>query len=295
VSLRNVAVLQAAAPVEVYHVGNSLTYHMISGDRFKIEAANRGINIDYGYHIRCGSGLRDIVTFPTDTCVVPNAFGTFAQALPNNHWDNVTLQTYGDSLSDAKTIIGQMITTTRSRPDNANTQFYIYEDYPQSLAGEDYSHAWPQPYDGTRRRTWTRDYSNLLMTSLRKQYPDPTHQPILIPSGEVLYQLDQLAQAGQLPGVGGIEEWYGDEFHLNTFGSFTTETTMFAVMFKQNPVGLPGPDGMSPELTQRVEETIWNVVSSNKFTNVSSVPEPSALGLFAIGAISLLRRRRRLS
>jgi hypothetical protein len=50
---------------------------------------------------------------------------------------------------------------------------------------------------------------------------------------------------------------------------------------------------MSPELTQKVEETIWNVVSANKFTNVTLVPEPSALGVFAMGAIAVLRRRRR--
>src|SRR3954451_4673057 len=87
-------------PMSVYHVGNSLTYHITAEDRLKNEAALRGIDMSYGYHIRCGAGLHDISAFPTDTCVPVNAYGYWGQALPNNHWDAVTLQTFGDSLAD---------------------------------------------------------------------------------------------------------------------------------------------------------------------------------------------------
>jgi hypothetical protein len=252
---------RAATNLTVFHVGNSLTYQATDGDKLKNHAAQVGINLTWGSHIRCGSGLLDIYTYPTDTCVPPGVFGYWGNALPNNHWDMVTLEPYGDKLADAEYISTQMISLTRSRPDNASTKFYFFQNFPQALTGgETYAQHWVQPYDGSRYYTWTRDYGNRLMADLELQHPELPLVPTLISTGEVLYRLDQLARAGQIPGINRAEDFYADPFHLTPWGTFASETTIFSVLFNMSPNGLAPPSDMPAATANLITQNVWDIV-----------------------------------
>src|SRR5262245_26521411 len=101
-----------------FFVGNSLTYHATVGDQIKTYAADRGIDLSWGSHILCGSGLTQIFSDPFDTCVPPSNYGYFEQALPGYHWDKVSLQPYGDELHTGESVAALMMDMTRNRPDN---------------------------------------------------------------------------------------------------------------------------------------------------------------------------------
>ena len=291
--------LAAAAESRVYHVGNSLTAQSALNDRLKGAAAEQGIDLTYGFHIRCGEGVSYMWANPGDTCVDPNAFGRFSEALPNNTWDAVTLQTYGDSLPGAKQAITDFINLTRTNPANSDTKFYVLQGWPQHLAesdATDYSDHWELTYDRSepatyenRLRTWTRDFSD----ELRSQLNDPASglpvEVLRIPTGEVFYELDQLAEAGLLGTTTEIEQWYSDDFHMGEFGAYASRVTMLAALYGQDPSGLAAPEGMSAEVAALVQQTAWNVVLGDPH---AAVPEPGSLALLAAAALPLLRRSR---
>ena len=79
--------LQAAnaETLKVYHIGNSLTNSTVTQtDSLQSYAAQRGISIDYGFHIRCGAGLGYIAANPDDVCIGPSSYGNYTPALTNN-------------------------------------------------------------------------------------------------------------------------------------------------------------------------------------------------------------------
>lgn len=290
---------QGAEPSRIYHVGNSLTNQSVGSDALKNLAANRGIDVTYGYHIRCGMGLGYIIANPDDVCVTPNTFGLFTPALTNNTWDVVTLQTYGDTYDANKSAIQQFINITRSNATNQGTKFYVFEGWPQDLTtiGSDYSDHWLSTYDPSNpndfvnsRKTWSRGFSDELMSQLRS---DAFNSPVEIKrirTGEVFYQLDQLAEAGQLGSTTEIEQWYVDPYHMGEFGAYASRLTMLATVYGEDPSGLPAPATMSPEVAALVQQTVWNVVTNDSY---SGVPEPSGVALLGVGALALLRRTRR--
>ena len=79
-----------AGAVTSYHVGNSLTWDA-SLTRMQIVSQDQGIDLEVGYHIKCGRSLLSIWNDPTGTCIAPNATGTWDVALANNAWNHVTL------------------------------------------------------------------------------------------------------------------------------------------------------------------------------------------------------------
>ena len=180
-----------------------------------------------------------------------------------------------------------MIDLALQNPDNASTQFYIYSRWPrrdEKGEGEnktyalDYAVKWNREYtggwDGTNE---SRDYFEKLVMALRKEYPKL--KPILlVPVGDVLLEIDKRAQAGKLPGLQSVSEFYHDGIHFNNVGAFAVATTFYATMFKETPVGLkadafaPGKEShdreISPELAKAIQQTVWDVVSTHKLAGV---------------------------
>jgi hypothetical protein len=293
---------RAATVSYVYHVGNSLTSQTVNAAlSMSTYAGMRGINVGWGFHIRCGAGLSYMAANPEDVCVGPSGYGNYTAGLTGNPWDAVTLQTYGDTIEANKTAIRHFVDLARTNPANAATRFYIFEGWGQNLAlnGTTYSPNYVSTYDESNPvtvRTWSRSYSNQLMSQLGSEtYAAPVDFR-RIPTGEVFYQLDQLALAGQLGTVQTIEEWYGDANHMTPLGEYVSDLTMMSAMYGQSPIGLPGPDGMTPEVAAAVQQTVWNVVTSDPYTGVAAaVPEPGGLALLGLGAAAgaILRRRSR--
>lgn len=288
----------AAEISHVYHIGNSLTNSAVTqANSLQSYAALRGISVDYGFHIRCGAGLGYIAANPDDVCVGPSSYGNYTPGLSNNAWDAVTLQTYGDTYDVNKAAIHRFVDLTRSNPANQDTKFYIFDGWAQNLADNNvgYSANWMSTYDPADPvavRTWSRDYSNEMMRQLRAESFGAPIDVRRIPTGEVFYQLDQLARAGKLGSTTGIEQWYADPNHMGEFGAYASRITMLAAMYGENPAGLPAPDGMSPDVATAVQQAVWSVVTSDPYTGAAgAVPEPS--GILVLGAAVILAGGRR--
>lgn len=124
----------------------------------------------------------------------------------------------------------------------------------------------------------------------------------MIPVGDVIAQVDTLAQNGLIPGINSAQDLYRDQNHLNNVGRFIATTTFFATLYKTSPVGLPVPAGwynidpnfptdqqITPQLATALQSATWEVVKNHPYT---SVPEPAAsILLLGIFCCTMLRRR----
>src|SRR5690606_18496022 len=122
---------------------------------------------------------------------------------------------------------------------NGDTRFYVMTGWAQALEGADYSTRYLESYDGTRATSWTRDYYEQLMPLLQSG-----ETPVgIIPVAEVLFELDQMAEAGLLPGVSDVDDCYNDPSHLTAIGNYASLMTIYATLYQQSPEGLGGVDG----------------------------------------------------
>jgi hypothetical protein len=232
-----------------YHVGNSLTW-----DAMYRSLPSVGTTLpDRGYHIRCGMPLPYIWEHPTEVCTSsPAPYGMIAAALGNFDWDAVTLQPHvGSTLATDTTAITSMIDLVRSRPSNATTPIYIYETWPQQPWGK-YQAYWTTlvaDEDDTVMRQ-RRDY----YTHLYARVDEATDANLrYVPAGEVLYRLSEMVDAGTLPGVTHMSQFYRDDLHLSSLGQYVAGTTMFTALSKVHPSQLWV--GTSPAVSVGMDST----------------------------------------
>ncbi|MCC6680120.1 MAG: hypothetical protein IT445_04375 [Phycisphaeraceae bacterium] len=272
------AITLPAQAMTTYHVGNSLTWDSrpMWQDDF---AAQKGLPAhSAAWHIRCGSSLAAIVANPTDVCADALApYGLFANALPNYEWDAITLQSYpgGTTLGSETAAALSLINLARQNNDNLDTPFFLLTGWPQST---DFVNTWNQTVvdDDNTPTVIARQYYELLLQRLRNQTDADIY---IIPSGEVLYQLDLRMHNGQVPGFSDVTQLYRDVHHLTTtVGRYVAGTTMFAALYGMSPQGLTDPEVIpssspySPELYAALNEAVWDVVSDYPYSNIFCQP-----------------------
>lgn len=345
-ALTLVAALVAAAPIvpearaatpdlAVYHVGNSVTDTLnYTGLGQLVAQANGGYA--YGRHIIPGAPLEWTWNHPNDG-FTEAPYGSYSTALPNHTWNAVTLQpfdrqlTQPDGWGDRETI-ARYVNLAVQNPANKATQFYVYSRWPrrEDQAGGgfkpfDFRAKWDRTYTGGWDNTnETRDYFKKLLAGVRTDAAGKLDKQVrLVPVGDVLYELDKRAKAGQITGLTSVEQLYGDGIHFGNLGSFVVGSTFFATLYKQSPVGqavpaawltinaqytsggnfdLPGmaDDPAYPNFDaaslRAVQQTIWDVVSTHADAGVApSAPEPGAAT--AVGGLlsPALNRRRKVA
>ncbi|MDD5674124.1 MAG: hypothetical protein PHC61_08180 [Chitinivibrionales bacterium] len=308
-ALAILAVSAAAGTFSVYHVGNSLTGDLFYD--FKNVAtryeATQGNSYTWGLHFWAGHCLTIIYLHPdsTDGTGVQTAVGLtntsswaaantvpWTTALPNNHWDVVTMQPFpaGDQgpnlLKDNIAAVNGMIAKAKLNNSNASTRFFIYGAWSEvtiadpGLFSRTYSAATiklSNP-DSTPGST-CRDFIEMLCDSVRKTNPDVS----VIPVGEVLYALDQKMQNHEFNDFTSLIQFHRGNIHGNSAGQNVAAWTAYAVIFKKSPVGLANdsmPNGIDDAGYTNVQtindhdkllmqQTIWEVVTAmNKYTNV---------------------------
>lgn len=284
-----------AAKVTSYHIGNSYTWD--SGPSGLPETAQAvGVEHASGWHIIGSTTLPRIWEVP-DGGDWDDVYGTHTDALPNHVWTAVTLQLYPKqeqaTLQTDAQAVRNFIDLTRSNPANHDTRFFIYQAWPGAGPGStiDYSDYWltQVPNVPEQRMRYHRSYFSHIIENLRAAQPDDEPPVLIIPVGEVLYELDQLIKAGRFPWVASISELYRDEYHMSygggrTIAHWTTFTTLHGI----SPVGLPY-DGTNPILLddaarRRVQQVIWSTVTSLPHSGV--LPESgTAVGLTLLSAV----------
>jgi hypothetical protein len=212
--------------------------------------------------------------------------------------------------------------TDMFRANNPGVDVYIYAHWPYNDGTEseplDYQDKWDQPYtDPTSggHDTRTRDFFEQFVEDLRDLKGQTAESKILmVPYGDVLYEIDRRMEAGQFGPFADVREFYRDGTHL-MFGlpQYAKAATFYATIFGERPHGLDWtayatidsvpradmsdeekravfltPDQASVEL---VNDAIWDVVAGHAYSGV--VPEPASLGAFALALLTAARRRRR--
>jgi hypothetical protein len=270
----------------IYYVGNSLTAQAEPYRIWQMSNA-RGHAHERGLHIKCGAGLDYIWNHPAEFCVTPRApYGTFSNALPNYDWSKVTLEPYYDTLDMAASRIRDFIALAHSEGRNANATFYVYSAWPNSTgAGFDYSAAWMAEYDPAIASTrMSRDFMEQVVVSL-------DGDALMVPVGDVLYELDQRMKAGEIDGFAGVHQLYNDAPHLTQIGNWVAGMTFYSTFWGESPVGLSASyygQTLTPEQALAFQETVWDVVSTHPFT---SVPEPIATLPLLLGLLAFRRAR----
>ncbi len=236
----------SAANIDAFYVGNSLTQDTLQDNDFaRVSlpnlASENGDTATVGRHVLFNQSLQYIYDNPEEIdsndfgVIVPRDFGNYDVALPDNSWDAVVLQPYYDSGIAAPTAstlgtdlarIQDFITLTKSTGRNADTRFYVLETWPDGF-GANYASFYEETFDDSLTRPKTTDsldtptarsrpYFDLLAERLAA---DPNLPQITsIPVGEVLFDLIQLAEAGELGEDGAkytAASFYRDGTHLS--------------------------------------------------------------------------------
>lgn len=152
----------------------------------------------------------------------------------------------------------------RSNPD---IRVYLYETWPE-IASID---AWLERVHSDQDRHWKHD---ILFPAINQ-----TEQPIyLIPAGEVFAQYANAVAKTGSDANAAIRALFSDDIHVNDLGAYLIALTHFAVIYQQNPVGLPyqlrkadGSQAQSPdpETALLMQQVVWDVVSQNTFTGIA--------------------------
>jgi len=287
---------ESAQTIRQYSVGNSLTG--INFQNYAAAAASRGNTATWGLHLQPGATLDFILQTPSNgQTISEQPYGTYNNALANYTWDAVVVEPFNRALGGATGDLNNVHNFVNLiQPQSPNAQLYIYETWPTKNAGDgslNYHDWWLANYDGTDDITVrSRSFFDNLMTQLRATSPSLSKPALMIPAGEVLFNLNERMHAGQIPGYTDISSFYADDIHPNSLGWYTSALTWYATIFKDDPHGLSGaPWGVTdPVITAAIQDLVWNVVSTNAWTGV---PEPASMGLLAIVSIATLGARRR--
>jgi hypothetical protein len=94
----------------------------------------------------------------------------------------------------------------------------------------------------------------------------------MIPGPLLMAALYDEIQAGRAPGLNNISDVFKDEIHVNDKGAYFISLAHFAVIYGQDPRGLPFRSGMekppSRELALWMQELVWKVVTNHKGSGV---------------------------
>ncbi len=260
--------------LRVYHVGNSVT-DTINYKGLSQLAQSRGHKYIFGRHMIPGAPLSWIWEHPADG-FSEEPFGYYPKALPNYQWDVLTLQPFDRKLDGndgdvvmAKNYINLVL------PKSPNLRIYVYSRWPRrdENGSLDLDKKWTRKYtggwDGTEE---TKDYFEKLTLALRKAYPKLQKHILMVPVGDVLYELNQRIKAGQVPGYTSITQVYSDGIHFNEVGSYIVGCTFYATLYKENPKGLTASPYKvnNPQLVGIIQDAVWKVVSKHRLSGVAS-------------------------
>lgn len=164
---------------------------------------------------------------------------------------------------------------TFARAANPQVRLYLYETWHQL----DDAEGWLERIDADFTRAWQ---DALLRVAMADQSVGTIH---VIPGGQVLAAASRAIEAGVVPGLTRREGLFAqdetgavDPIHLNDLGAYLIALTHFAVLYHQNPQGLPGTllraDGRAatplPDAAlEPLQRLVWQVVTRYAFTGVA--------------------------
>ena len=271
--------------LRVYHVGNSIT-DMINYRGLQLLAESQGHTYAFGRHMIPGAPMSWIWEHPASG-FKEDPSGYYQDALKNYNWDVLTLEPFdrhldgkdGD-LAMAKNFIDLAL---RKSPD---LRIYIYSRWPrrENDGSLGYDKKWLRLYTGGWDNTEeTRDYFEKVTDTLRKAYPELSKRILLVPVGDVLYELNLRMKAGKVKDFKSVKELYADGIHLTNIGSYVVGCTFYATLFQEDPKGLPAAPYKitDAELATTIQDTVWQVVKAHPLAGIAQGNIPVAASSYS--------------
>lgn len=304
----DVVAAEAAQSRRVYFIGNSVTDTVLYKP-FAQSVQGMNDQITWGRQMIPGCPLfglwRAAERTPAQCGFVDKHFGGSLQALRGFDWDAITLQPFDRLLNNADPknnddqgdvlYAQKFIDLALQRSPEA--QIYIYARWPRMLVKgkgiafdkdaykepdskktsdwssvDPFAARWQAKYTGRwDASNETADYFETLTRILRTVNPRIKHPVLMIPVGHVMFELDKLMQAREVPGYKGGYDLYKDAIHLTQSGSYVVGCTFYATIYQKNPKGFPGqPYGVTDaKLMALTQEIVWKVVSAHPLSGIA--------------------------
>lgn len=293
-----------ALDLNVFFVGNSLT------DGMQLPTAFRNLVNEAGHEFNPDHPNR--ADFTQITAGAPLSwhwyeegfYDVFEPKMTTNEWDVLVLQPYQRRLFSWSSGEGReegdvpmstnFINLATTQGISSNVQVYIYSHWPRwaDEPGFDFKERWDSPVDfNAWHHDDRREYFEALLGEVRDAYRfELAKEPMMIPVGDVLYELNERLMATPQPGPDGIvytnvHQLYGDHVHLKPgVGRYIMAATTLATLYRQDPRGLsdglyntvstyyPQYQSQFEELTTNmmalIQDVVWDVVSTHPHAGV---------------------------
>ncbi len=288
ISIMNGWPARAEEPVRIYFVGNSVT-DAINYQGLERLAGSRGTTLAWGRHMIPGAPLSWIWQHPKDG-FAQEPYGRYPKALGEYAWDVLSLEPFDRHLHDDDLLMTRNF-IDKALQRNPAAQIYIYSRWPRRREDKnkrpvlDYRSSWLRKYTGAYDGTEeTKDYFERLLFALRETYDGKAKPVLLVPVGDVLFELDARMKGDKIPGYTDVTQLYTDWIHFNNVGSYVVGLTFFATVLKENPQGLPfepynerlnpnqGDHPLNAPLARALQEGVWKVVSTHPLAGVRKEP-----------------------
>lgn len=266
-----VAPIQA---VTLYQIGNQVTLGTLRSGAMADES---GLTLELGKHLFNNRSLQRIWDTPTETTSSTLPFGNFSEALPNNDWDFVSLQSfpyYGATiatLGDDVNAANSFIDLTESAGRNAETVYFVLTSWPNQTSWGEWESWVP---DELSEKLVARRYYDHLLDRLRSEHG--VDKVSMIPTADTLFEVKQAIEKGQIPGISNLDELYYQPTVLNSLGDFVAATTVLATVMRHDPRGMPVPSEFStvpPDFAAAIQEVVWDTVNFHPYSGVT-IPDP---------------------
>lgn len=203
-------------------------------------------------------------------------YGDFREAFAGWDFDGFVYQPFTRPVDNETLYFSKFTDHIVAGPSGSDTQPFLYMHWMNKRSnGVNDAAYWKQIWDTDYRTIpyfyQTRNFFEDLIVSVR-QSETRIKPALMIPVGEVLYQLNELAMNGQLPEIASSFDFYEDDIHLNDTGSYITALTHYATIYFRSPVGLPVPSGfgsISSQLVSIIQQVVWDVVSNYRYSAIA--------------------------
>ncbi|WP_323009475.1 hypothetical protein [Paracoccus sp. (in: a-proteobacteria)] len=264
--------------LRVYHLGHSL----VGQDMPAMLAQLAGQGHDYALQLGWGTALREHHQGPQaingfDQENATPRYRDGHEALKSGDYDAFVMtemMRLTDAIQYKESSIYAGKWAVEAAQGNADGEIFLYESW----------HALDDEPDWLARLP--EDLETLWKPGLLWPAARAAGKPVwLIPAGQVMARLVAEAEtAGGIAELKSREDLFArnadgslDPIHPNDLGFYLVVLTHYAVLYGKSPVGLPHEllrangtpaDAPSPELARRMQELVWEVVSTNPLTGV---------------------------
>ncbi len=259
----------------MYFIGNSVTDAMNYAGFEALVASRANVSIVGSQRIP-GSPLSFLWENPAGGFThQPYSYPTNAFAVYT--WDVLSLQPFDRNIQGTggdREMIDNFYNLMKSK--SPDCKVFIYAHWPRTPGSisetvatkAQFNSIWLSQTDHEARKFYED-----LTTAVRGDYPPTADNIVMVPIGEVMYELNNNTAFLSAAGLTSIWGIYSDGIHMKGIGSYITACTMYAMAYHDDPAGLgvPGEFGSIPYAALPIiHKTIKDVIiAKSTYTKIS--------------------------